>query len=132
MYSNGEGVPQDYKAAIKWYTLAVEQGDRNAQFNLGHMYYKGMGVPQDYKAAVKWYSLAAEQGNPDAQLNLGLMYWIGAGTIVDYVIAHAWLNIASSNGKAPEARNDLSKQMTAEQIQEAQTLAREWVKAHSK
>ena len=27
MYDNGEGVPQDYKEAVKWYRLAAEQGD---------------------------------------------------------------------------------------------------------
>ena len=26
MYYNGEGVPQDYKEAVKWYTKAAEQG----------------------------------------------------------------------------------------------------------
>jgi len=26
MYDNGEGVPQDYKQAIKWYTKVAEQG----------------------------------------------------------------------------------------------------------
>ena len=26
MYENGEGVPQDYKEAVKWYRLAAEQG----------------------------------------------------------------------------------------------------------
>ena len=27
MYDKGEGVPQDDKRALKWYTLAAEQGD---------------------------------------------------------------------------------------------------------
>ena len=27
MYDNGEGVPQDYAEAVKWYRLAAEQGD---------------------------------------------------------------------------------------------------------
>ena len=27
MYRNGQGVPQDYKTAVKWYRLAAEQGD---------------------------------------------------------------------------------------------------------
>ncbi len=31
MYENGEGVPQDYKEAVKWYRLAAEQGQVNAQ-----------------------------------------------------------------------------------------------------
>ena len=35
MYDNGEGVPQDYAEAVKWYRLAAEQGDARAQYNLG-------------------------------------------------------------------------------------------------
>jgi TPR repeat protein len=27
MYKNGKGVPQNYKTAVKWYTLAAKQGD---------------------------------------------------------------------------------------------------------
>ena len=38
MYDNGDGVPQDYKEAVKWYRLAAEQGDAAAQYNLGIMY----------------------------------------------------------------------------------------------
>ena len=31
MYNNGDGVPQDYKEAVKWYRLAAEQGYAKAQ-----------------------------------------------------------------------------------------------------
>jgi len=34
-YDTGEGVPQDYAEAVKWYRLAAEQGYAAAQFNLG-------------------------------------------------------------------------------------------------
>ena len=30
IYRKGEGVPQDYKTALKWWTLAAEQGDADA------------------------------------------------------------------------------------------------------
>ena len=59
MYVKGEGVPKDYKTALKWFKLAAKQGDAGAQYNLGVMYEKGQGVPQDDKTAMKWYSLAA-------------------------------------------------------------------------
>ena len=71
MYDNGEGVPQDYAEAVKWYRLAAEQGDANAQYNLGLMYDNGQGVPQDYAEAVKWYRLAAEQGDAEHNTILG-------------------------------------------------------------
>jgi len=92
-YSTGEGVPQDYKEAAKWYRLAAEQGNANAQALLGSCYSAGEGVPQDYTEAVKWYSkgrgvpqdskeavkwfrLAAEQGLAGAQSNLGVLLFV--------------------------------------------------------
>jgi len=45
---------KDYKEAVKLYRLSAEQGDAEAQYNLGLMYDEGQGVPQDYKEAVKW------------------------------------------------------------------------------
>ena len=41
----GEGVPQDYAEAFKWWREAAEQGYAFAQTNLGLMYQKGRGVP---------------------------------------------------------------------------------------
>ncbi|MDP7426550.1 MAG: SEL1-like repeat protein [Rhodospirillales bacterium] len=35
MYAEGKGATKDYKTAAKWYKLAAEQGDADAQFNLG-------------------------------------------------------------------------------------------------
>ena len=130
MYADGQGVPQDDKAAVKWYRLAAEQDYASAQFNLGAMYDKGQGVPQDYKAAVKWYRLAADQGIAKAQLNLGFMYDGGRGVLQDYVRAHMWYNIAASNGDDPENRDRIAKDMTPSQLEEAQNLAREWVTKH--
>ena len=64
MYDNGQGVPQDYKAAVKWYTLAAEQGFAGAQYNLGVRFYNGQGVPQDYIQAHKWFNLSSANGDP--------------------------------------------------------------------
>jgi len=52
--------------AVKWYTLAAEQGNANAQLNLGLMYGEGKGVPQDYVRTHMWLSLAASTGNENA------------------------------------------------------------------
>ena len=38
MYEEGNGVPQDYAKAVKWYRLAADQGYADAQYNLGVMY----------------------------------------------------------------------------------------------
>jgi len=47
MYYIGEGVPKYHMEAAKWYKLAAQQGDADAQYNLGLMYSDGRGVPQD-------------------------------------------------------------------------------------
>ncbi len=77
MYDKGEGVPQDYAKAMQWYQKAANQGDADAQFNLGVMYYEGEGAPQDYAKALQWYQKAANQGDAQAQYNLGFMYYKG-------------------------------------------------------
>ena len=38
MYGTGRGVPQDDAEAVRWYRLAAEQGNADAQFNLGVVY----------------------------------------------------------------------------------------------
>ncbi len=125
MYYNGWGVPQDYKEAAKWYRLGAEQGDADAQNNLGAMYDHGQGVPQDDKEAVRWYRLAAEQGCADAQLNLGAMYYNGQGVLADVVIAHMWFNIAGADGNeiGDEKRELIAKEMTPEDISKAEAMA---------
>ena len=119
---------QDYETAYKLILPLAEQGDADAQFNLGYMYYAGQGVPQDYKEAVRLYRLSAEQGLAQAQYNLGLMYVNGLGVPQDYVLAHMWWNLSGSNGHkgAVENRNIVEKKMTKQQIEKAQELARNW------
>jgi len=53
-YSQGQGVPQDNKEAIKWYKKAAEQEVVFAQWTLGRQYFKGEGLARNYKEAVKW------------------------------------------------------------------------------
>ncbi len=111
---------------------AAEQGDPEAQNQLGEMYAGGAGVAKDVRQAAKWYLQAAEQGHGPAQLNLGLAYAAGLGVPGDHVRAHLWLNLASTGGDedARGARDELTRKMTAEQVAEAQQLAREWWQRH--
>ncbi len=90
----------DYATALREWTPLAEQGDADAQYNLGFMYRNGEGVPQDYETALKWYRLAAEQGNTDAQFNLGLMYYLGQGGLPDYKTAAKWYRLAAEQGYA--------------------------------
>ena len=98
MYYDGQGVVQDYKESVKWFTKAAEQGESAAQYNLGLMYTNGEGVVQDYKESVKWYRLAAEQGDSLAQYNLGERFYNGKGVIQDYKEAVKWFRLAAERG----------------------------------
>ncbi len=90
----------DYATALREWKPLAEQGDADAQFNLGLMYSKGQGVPQDYAEAVKWFRKSAEQGDAAAQYNLGLMYRKGQGAPQDDAEALKWYRHAAEQGHA--------------------------------
>ena len=118
----------DYATALKEVRPLAEQGNADAQSNLGKMYNYGKGVPQDYKEAVRWYRLAAAQGHAAAQYKLGSMYHYGQDVPRDFVQAHMWSSLAAAQGHelARKARGLLAEKMTAEELVKASLLAREW------
>jgi hypothetical protein len=64
MYHKGLGLPQDDVEAVRLYRRAADQGNTQAQNNLGTMYAFGQGVPQDYVQAHMWFSLSVALGDP--------------------------------------------------------------------
>ena len=90
----------DYATALREWRPLAEQGDADAQSNLGVMYDNGYGVPHDYAEAVRWWRLAAEQGHVSAQFNLVVMYSNGRGVPQDYAEAVRWLRVAAEQGQA--------------------------------
>lgn len=95
LYANGEGVPQDFAEAERWYRKSADQGNAIAQFYLGYMYANGQGVPVNYAEAMRWYRQAADQGDPDAPNNIGEMYANGQGVPADYREAVRWYQKAA-------------------------------------
>jgi TPR repeat protein len=129
MYYMGRGVQRDYKQALAWHRKAALQGQADAQYVVGSMYYTGNSVPQDQKLAIEWFRRAAEHGHSEAQHVLGLMYrYHVAGMPQDVVIAYMLWNLAAANGNtnATEQRASIARQMTQEQIEEAQAMSRSW------
>lgn len=96
MHLVGEGLPQNYTEAAKWFRMAADQGYAHGQFSLGLMYRFGQGVPLDYIQAHMWSELAASKLKGEAR------------------------------EKAVKLRNAAAESMTREQIDEAQRLATEW------
>jgi TPR repeat protein len=89
---------------------------------------------KDYATAFKEWQPLAEEGDALAQYNLGVMYANGQGVPQDYIQASMWVNLAAAQGQeeAVKGREILTKEMTPEQIAEAQRLAREWQAQHQK
>lgn len=123
----------DFSAALREWLPLAEHGRASAQFNVGQLYFLGRGVGQDYAEALKWHTLAAEQGNANAQSVLGSMYATGRGVRQDFVRAYMWHALAAENSNPGRfmrdervARDEVARQMTPEQIAEAQKLTRDW------
>lgn len=112
MCNSGQGVPRNYRKALKWLFKAAEQ-DVDLQYTLGMMYYTGKEILQDYKEAFnwmkhnegkdilpdhikafEWFMKAAQQGYVEAQIKLVLMYKEGHGVPRDYKKAFKWGNKA--------------------------------------
>jgi len=81
----------DYAAAVAIWRPLAEQGDADAQFNLGQAYRLGRGVPIDLGAAQLCFERAAARGHLDAQTTLGLLLFQNG----NHTGAVRWLKAAS-------------------------------------
>jgi TPR repeat protein len=86
----------DFKTALAEWTPLAEQGDADAQYNLGYMYAVGEGVLENYRTSAKWFTLAAEQGLADAQVRLALMFAMGKGVLENNKTAYKWAKLAAT------------------------------------
>jgi TPR repeat protein len=98
LYSEGNGVPLDERAAITWYRKAAESGFAGAQVNLGIAYAQGIGVPRDGRLALEWHRKAADQGNLRAINDIGSLYWEGNGVSANPYEAAKWFRAAADKG----------------------------------
>ncbi len=73
----------------------------------------------------------AASGDPDALYDLGVAYSTGSGVEVDMIEAHKWFNLAALKGSeaAMMCRADISDEMTAREVAEAQKMARAWLQS---
>lgn len=80
--------------------------------------------------AIAGYLADAVAGDLSALFNLGVAYSTGSnGVECDLIEAHKWFNLAASRGHEDAAfcRADVSDEMTAREIAEAQRRARRWL-----
>jgi len=140
-YKYGDVVPQNHAQSLHWFEQAAQQGDADAQFNLGRIYGKATGsvygkqraVPRDDVTAAFWYRKAAEQNYAPAQLNLGQMYAEGGLSFPrDLAQAYFWTQLSAVDGDqavAAQLASYLSEMRPADKGR-AQQLAAEWKQRH--
>jgi len=81
------------------------------------------------------YLADAARGDAKALYELGVAYSTGSnGVDVDLIEAHKWFNLAALNGsdRGQECRAEISEEMTAREIAEAQRQARAWLSETSR
>ncbi len=96
----------------------------------------GVAVPADANNAagadmlIASYLAAAAAGEVGAYFELGVAFSTGShGAACDLIEAHKWFNLAAAQGheEAADCRADISDEMTAREIAEAQRRARHWL-----
>ena len=85
---------------INLLTEKAQNGDVNAQYELGRCYYYGNNIICDRTEAVKWYRRAAEKGHVKAQYDLAECYLQGEGIADNEFEAIKWYHRAAIQGYA--------------------------------
>ena len=85
--------------AVGLNVLRAEQGDADAQYNLGHAYATGKDIERDRSKAIKWYAAAAKAGHLEAQYALGSLFQHGwKGIPPNHREAANWFRKAAERG----------------------------------
>ena len=96
---DGSGCSKDYAEAMRRYRRAADQGNAEAQYNIGNSL-------QRWAGACRWtlpkrcvgIRKAADQGHAWAQYNVGGLDYTGWGVAMDYAEAMRWYRKAAGQG----------------------------------
>ena len=85
-----------------------------------------------FEGSIHDYAEIAATDRAESLFELGLMYATGRNGEQDLVAAHKWFNIAAFRGfdAAKSRREEISAEMSREEIAEAQRAARAWLTSH--
>lgn len=126
----GNGVAKDVKKAVEWFEKAAEQGDADAQYNLGKCYAKGIGVPKDMRKAAAYFTQAAEQGSMDGQNDLAMCCYTGDGIARDEGKAVAlWQKLAEQGHDRAQVFLGMAYANKDSELFDMQKAAHWWEKA---
>ncbi|SDD04222.1 hypothetical protein SAMN05428966_10361 [Massilia sp. PDC64] len=95
-YDRGKGAPRDRAAALKWYRMAAEAGDPEAQNSVGSM----LQEDGNYIEALAWYEKAAAQGHAQATNSEAYLHDLGLGVPQDRKLGFALYSRAADLGFA--------------------------------
>ena len=111
----------------------ADQGNADAQWQMGVRYHNGENVPRDDAQAMQWFLRAAEQGHATAQATLGAYYWAGRGVPQDLSKAYFWSALALAQGdeNSKSRLEGLASQMTRTQVSAARQQAEVWIRQHN-
>jgi len=88
------------RALAIWLPFA-QQGQAEAQTQVGEMYERGIGTVADYATAAAWYTKASQQGDSRALINLASLHERGLGVKRDPLLAARLFRQASGQAGAP-------------------------------
>lgn len=81
----------NFEKAVEVYRQSAEEGNAEAQFDIGYAYYTGEGIGRDYTSAAMWFKRSAKQQFAKAMYNLAYCYMNGRGVPRDYDKAYSML-----------------------------------------
>ena len=83
----------------------AEDGDAEAQYELGWRHALGMEAPPDDDIALHWLKEAADNGHMLAQNNLGARHYSGDGVEQDLKMAYRYFFLAANQGDRKAGKN---------------------------
>ncbi|MGE8065491.1 tetratricopeptide repeat protein [Pseudomonas sp. NPDC089569] len=113
--------PQDQAQALATCQKASDEGDAQAQYELGMFYYEGRNTPRDLNQALGYFEKASLQGHAQAQFKLGTMFFHGEGVPANNIQAYILLKMAAVNGAedALDTADEVTEQMPRQELEVA-------------
>jgi TPR repeat protein len=138
---------KDYAAARDHWSKAAEQGELSAFNNLGYLLHSGLGGAAEQARAVSLWAKGASMGHSEAQWHLGQAYEEGKGVQPSLIEAYAWYRCAIESAEAAssddqtealiakdahQSLTQLLNRLPAEDLAEAESLAKRRIKEYAK
>ena len=110
--------PEDTEFNLAVLEAKAEEGDLEAQYEMGWRHAIGMDVELDDDTAVEWLQRAAAAGHSLAQNNMGARYYSGDGVDQDLKQAYRCFFWAANQGdrKAGKNLDSVTQQLTEEDL----------------